>query len=82
MEWTNDGGTQPVAWGYVPVHSFSLCVFYKTLAVGKDTYEIPLNKKKNKINKASYIWLYIFHEISEEANYENWNNFSIAILYL
>ena len=34
--------------------TLSLRVFYKTLAVGKDTYEIPLNKK-NKINKASYI---------------------------
>ena len=34
------------------------------------------------IDKASYIWLHIFHEISEGANYENWDNFSIAIIYL
>ena len=43
MEWADDIGSRPAAWGYVPVRSSScsLRVFYKTLAVGKeskDTY--------------------------------------------
>ena len=40
MEWADDGGSRPAAWSYVPVQSSScsLRVFYRTLAVGKDTY--------------------------------------------
>ena len=40
MEWADDIGSRPAAWSYVPVQSYScsLRVFYKTLAVGKDTY--------------------------------------------
>ena len=40
MEWADDGGNRSAAWSYVPVQSYScsLRVFYKTLAVGKDTY--------------------------------------------
>ena len=40
MEWADDGGNRPAAWSYVPVQSSfcSLCVFYRTLAVGKDAY--------------------------------------------
>ena len=34
MEWVDDGGSQPAAWSYVPVQSYScfLHVLYKTLA--------------------------------------------------
>ena len=40
MEWADDIGSRPAAWSYVPVQfsSCSLRVFYRTLAVGKDTY--------------------------------------------
>ena len=43
MEWADDIGSGPAAYGYVPVQSYSssLRVFYRTLVVGKDTYEIP-----------------------------------------
>ena len=40
MEWADDIGSRPAAWSHAPVRSSScfLRVFYKTLAVGKDTY--------------------------------------------
>ena len=40
MEWADDGGNRPAAWSYVLIQSYScsLRVFYRTLAVGKDTY--------------------------------------------
>ena len=40
MEWADDIGSGPAAWSYVPVQSSScsLRVFYRTLAVGKDTF--------------------------------------------
>ena len=40
MEWADDGRSRPAAWRYVRVLSYScsLCVIYKTLAVGKDTH--------------------------------------------
>ena len=39
MEWADDIGSGPAAWSSVPVQSSScsLRVFYRTLAVGKDT---------------------------------------------
>ena len=43
MEWAEDIGSQSTAWHYVPVQSSfcSLRVFYRTFAVGNDTYKTP-----------------------------------------
>ena len=40
MVWTGDIGSQPAAWSYVPVQSYScfLCVFYRTLRVGNVSF--------------------------------------------
>ena len=52
MEWADVGGNRPAVWSYVPVQSSS-CSLHVFLAVGKDTYQISLNKKVK--NKSTYL---------------------------